>query len=110
MSRHSPIWIKLNLGSLPTKKLAAGKTPIKPSWSKATEENITTYTSELKNKLEALQIPASLTCSDPHCSDPHHSEERDSFMLDILLSIVETTHSSVPLTGGRRAKNSKAGA
>ena len=109
MSRHSPIWIELNLGTLPTKKLVAAKTPVKPSWPKATIEDIKSYTSRLGGKLEALHSPGSLVCSEPHCADVTHSEERDSYMLDILLSIVETTHTSLPLSGGRRVNNGKAG-
>ena len=39
LSRHSPIFVKLNLGSLPIKSSLSQKTPIKPSWSKALSEN-----------------------------------------------------------------------
>ena len=102
MSRHSPIWLKLNLGSLPKKQKASGRTPIKPSWPKATPEDIEAYSKTLKQKLEVLSSPQAMKCTDRHCSDPAHSKDRDTFMLDILLSMVETSHTSIPLCGGRR--------
>ena len=58
-----------------------------------------------------MAITASLGCSDPLCSDPTHSTERDDHVLDILCSIVESSHTKLPLAGGRRAApaNSKSG-
>ena len=40
MSRHSPILLQLNLGSLPQRKKKVVKVPKKPAWSKASVENI----------------------------------------------------------------------
>ena len=34
------------------------------------------------------------------CTDPNHSQERDSLTLDILVAMVEASHSSLPVTGG----------
>ena len=42
LSRHSPIWVRLNLGSLQVRKI-----PRKPSWPKASEEDAQEYTSTL---------------------------------------------------------------
>ena len=39
LSRHSPIWVKLNLGSLPLRKQLASPVPRKPSWPKASSED-----------------------------------------------------------------------
>ena len=102
MSRHSPIWLKLDLGSLPKKLRVSSRTPIKPSWPKATVEDIKEYSNSLKLKLETLSSPHALLCNDPHCADLIHSQQRDTYMLDILLAIVETSHITLPLTGGRR--------
>ena len=44
-----------------------------------------------------------LDCSDPQCCDSKHSSDRDNYVLDILCSIVESTHTTLPLAGGRRA-------
>ena len=50
-----------------------------------------------------MKIPDTLSCVDPQCGDPAHSQERDKVMLDILCSVVESSHTVVPLAGGRRA-------
>ena len=49
----------------------------------------------------------SLNCADPHCKDPGHSSERDNYVLDILCSVVESSHTVIPI--GRRRKPGKAG-
>ena len=102
LSRHSPIWVKLNLGSLPLRKQLASPVPRKPSWPKASPEDAEKYTSELQTKLDKLPIPQSLTCSNPKCTEQQHSHDRDSFTLDILMSLVETTYTTIPMCGGRR--------
>ena len=40
-----------------------------------------------------------LHCCDPLFSDEKHSEARDKAMLDILLAVVETSYTTLPLTG-----------
>ena len=57
LSRHSPIWVKLNLGSLPLRKEPTGHIPRKPSWPKATMEDTDRYTAALETKLDLLQVP-----------------------------------------------------
>ena len=102
MSRHSPIWVNLNLGNLPVKSNVGYKIPIKPSWAKALIEDKLNYSNNLKNRLESLSIPEVLLCSEPHCGELCHSEQRDSFMLDILLAMVETSYTTLPQSGGMK--------
>ena len=80
----------------------SGRTPIKPSWPKASLDNMEDYSASLKHILEALSLQQTLSCNDQHCSDPAHSQQRDSNMLDILLAIVETSHTTLPLSGGTK--------
>ena len=47
-------------------------------------------------------IADSLNCQDPHCQDPQHRTERDSYVLDILSAIIETSHEMAPLSGERK--------
>ena len=101
LSVHSPIWVKLKVGALPIKKKAISKSQKKPSWSKASQEQVDGYTAALQQSLSVVTVPNSLMCQDVHCKDKKHSEERDSMMLDILCSIVETSYVSLPLQGGR---------
>ena len=101
LSGHSPIWVTLRLGSLPVKAGSASWTPRKPSWSKASQENISHYRSDLENKLVAIKLPLfELSCEKPNCQDKSHSEHRDSFVLDILLAMVESSYTQLPLPGG----------
>jgi hypothetical protein len=40
-----------------------------------------------------------LHCQDPLCEDRSHTEDRDVVVLDILLAVVETSYTCLPLTG-----------
>ena len=51
----------------------------------------------------SLDLPGSLHCSDVHCSNPFHQQECDTFVLDILESIVKSTYSVLPTFGGHWA-------
>ena len=84
LSFHSPIWIKLRVGALSLKKRISARSQKKPSWTNASEDHVDAYTESLQARLEAVQIPQSLQCSDVHCQDKTHSEQRDSMVLDIL--------------------------
>ena len=90
MSRHSPILLKLRVGDIPMKKKAMNTVTRKPAWHKATPDTIAEYKLDLQNKLEDRSLPESLSCVDPHCGDPSHTSDRDSLMLDILCSVVES--------------------
>ena len=93
--------MRLRLGVLPVKNKKSTWVPRKPSWTKACPEQVTKYTRDLESKLCNLSVPLmALSCEDPHCTDRGHSEQRDSLMLDILLSLVECTYTSLPLSGG----------
>ena len=101
LSGHCPIWVRLKLGKLPVKKSHSTWIPRKPAWSKANQEQISHYTSILEERLVGLSVPLlALSCQDPHCSAAEHSAQRDSFMLDILIALVECTYTTLPLTGG----------
>ena len=47
-----------------------------------------------------LEVPGSLQCSDPNCQDKDHTEERDNFLLDMMSCVIETTHETIPMSGG----------
>ena len=102
LSRHSPILLTLRLGELPRREVAAQPPPRRmPAWDSATLEEKMAYREQLHRRLQAVQCPLSmLHCRDPLCRDGSHSEDRDSAVLDILLALVETAYTSLPLTGG----------
>ena len=105
LSRHSPIWVRLNLGSLPLRKNLKCEVPRKPSWPKASSENLEDYTSKLQSKLQKLEISKSLFCTNPNCTEQEHTQVRDSFTLDILMALIETTYTTLPMCGGRRVSD-----
>ena len=108
LSRHSPVMVRLNLGSLPVKtERKQNAKPRKPDWYKATSEDITEYTELLDNKVTNLMYPESMFCSDVQCKDQQHRQDRDNHVLDILTSMVESSHSAIPLTKKVRSKESK---
>ena len=101
LSRHCPIWVKLRLGELPLRVEAKKWIPKKPCWSKATEDDISSYTSDLQTRLLSLKLPDSVWCADPHCEDPAHTGDRDATVLDILDAVVKSTYETLPIYGGR---------
>ena len=92
--------IKLNVGSIPAIVKGTEYIPRRPAWYKASEMDTDQYTSSLHSKIANLKVPDSLSCDNPHCQDHQHSADRDSYVLDVLTSIVETSHQTIPMTGG----------
>ena len=71
-----------------------------PAWESATKDEKQNYTAKLHDRLQSVKCPGSmLHCRDSKCSDSVHSKDRDKAMLDILLGIVETSYTTLPLTG-----------
>ena len=106
-SRHSPIMLQLKVGDIPMREEVTVTPPRRPAWAKASRENKDNYTTVLHNKLSNLVTPDSLNCQDPHCQDPQHRTERDSYVLDIMSAIIESSHETVygvpvPLSGGKK--------
>ena len=107
-SRHSPILLRLRLGGLKVKEGKEGKgaAPRRPAWSRAKEAELHLYTRTLEQRLVALQVPPCLSsdphlrCTNPHCDDSQHSKAGDSFLLDIVTTMVETSHQTIPMSGG----------
>ena len=103
-SRHSPIMVKLNLGSIPLKQQTTTRTSKRPAWYKASQEDIMSYTEELDCRIEDISVHKSVHCLDTSCTDKSHSSERDSLVLDVLFNIIEVSHAHIPMVGGRSIK------
>ena len=107
LSRHSPIILKLKLSDvkLKTESFHQKPRPV-PAWNKAKESEIREYELNLRNKLSNLDCPVSLhTCSNSECSEVMHNKDCDSFILDNLFAMIESSYCSIPLTGQRCAKS-----
>ena len=88
LSRHCPIYVKLNLGSLPLRQSIRQWVPKRPCWSKATQADIDSYTAALQSSLLEVSMPDSVWCADPHCNNHMHSQERDILVLELLDTMV----------------------
>ena len=104
LSRHSPIMISINVGDLPARKQNVKAKSKQPAWYKVNRENKDEYTSALHDRLSLLTLPDSLECSDPLCTNVNHSHERDSFVLDVMSSVIEVSHQTIPMSGGGKPK------
>ena len=100
LSRHSPIMMKVKLSQVvkSRNKQPDIPRPRKPAWFKATQEDKNSYNEVLYTQLRELDIPDSLGCTDVSCKCLVHSQDRDRLMIDILCTIVETSHRCIPLT------------
>ena len=107
LSRHSPIMIKLDLGKLTMKKRTEVVSRKKPAWYKAGEKEREDFKAGLNMKLQSLESPECLKCSDPHCKNKSHSEERDGHMLDIMGALIECSHEFIPMGGGKGDKEQR---
>ena len=94
--------IKLRMEDLPGLKKKPCQSSRRPAWYKAEQEDRDKYTIDLQAKLSQLTVPASLQCSDVHCSDPVHSEQRDGFVIDMMSSVIESSHANIPMSGGKK--------
>ena len=101
LSRHSPIFVTLNLSNIQSQTSSCQPPPQRnPAWDKASSEELDNYTTTLHTKLQGIKVPDSIkNCKDSFCKIECHTEDCDSLVLDILLSIVETSYTTLPLTG-----------
>ena len=103
-SRHSPIMLKLNVGSI-SKQAKREKTKSRrPAWYKADQVDRDNYTMDLQDRLGSIVTPQSLNCCNSLCQEEAHSQERDSHVLDILIAVIECSHTCIPISGGRKCK------
>ena len=101
LSRHSPIMMKLKLPAITARApQPPALRPRRPAWYKATEEQKSGYTAVLNERLEDITFPTlSMECKDVHCKCDIHTKDRDKLVIDILCSVIETSYTSIPLTG-----------
>ena len=59
----------------------------------------------LRDKLAVVDMPGELDCQDPHCTDAEHLQTRDSFLLDVLIAMIEACHEAIPMGGERKEEN-----
>ena len=106
LSRHSPIMLKLDMGAIRAKpNRRVEPKPRRPDWYKATQDHIAEYTEILDDKLNEIMFPESIFCTDTSCTDQQHQQDRDSHVLSVLTSMVESSYTAIPLTKRARARD-----
>ena len=100
-SRHSPIRLRIMVGALPLRQDKDEVRQKSPGWYKANETQISNYKADLQDQLEAISVPECLTCSDSQCGDESHTVLRDDFVMDTLCAVIESSHATIPMVGGR---------
>ena len=102
LSGHQPIYMTLNLDNTPkpeTLTNSSSSSP-KPAWFKASENNISSYVTDLHEKINSIHPPEDLLlCRDTHCSDASHIDQCDQYCLDILDAISDCVKDNIPVTG-----------
>ena len=59
----------------------------------------------LHSRLSNLKVPENiLKCCDVNCEIESHNEACDAFLLDILFSVIESSHLAIPFTGQNKGK------
>ena len=103
LSRHSPCLLKVSLGELPArpKVRQEGKKVRRPAWYKADEAMKEAFKLDCEARLHQLVEPRCLQCRYVSCKEASHSEERDGFLLDVMGSVIEASHATIPMTGGK---------
>ena len=77
MSRHSPIILKVKVQALPERKKVNQTSIRRPAWYKSCEQDREQFKLQVEEKLSYLNVPHSLSCTNPSCKEQEHSSERD---------------------------------
>jgi hypothetical protein len=93
--------VRLNMGALPRKVKTVPERRRRPAWYKASEEQQALYSENLQRRIQTVPVPDCLWCQDLQCRDPAHSEERDGFVLNLMGAVIESSHATLPMVGGR---------
>ena len=97
LSGHDIIWLSLSLEMTVKESKTSTSNYSRPCWDKATEWNKENFRINLSTRLESITIPDGICCNDICCKDPSHKEQIDTFTLDILTALVETSYTCIPM-------------
>ena len=100
-SWHAPIMLMLKMGELPAKMQCEAAIFRQPAWYKVTTADCEAFKNDLNMKIEAVAVPNCLQCQNVKCKDESHSVDRDGFMLDLLSSVIDSSHATIPIVGGQ---------
>ena len=94
----------MKVETLPARKRVLQNSMRRPAWYKSCQEEREQFKLQVDEKLSLIYVPHSLTCTNPICKEPDHSRERDGVLLDMMGSIIEASHATLPMSGGSKTK------
>ena len=105
-SGHSPILLKLRVDDIPRRPQGEGDVclPRRLAWHKAESDQLKKYSEELTRRLESLEMPESMKCTDVKCKEARCSEERDSFVTDVVAAWIEASYLTIPMSPNPASK------
>ena len=107
VSGHSPIYLKLNIGSLPCNTEQARSFSSKQNWQKATHEDKINFKAAVSESLSNVQIPAAIIdCNDVNCTDPVHRVNIDGYTVDIIKCLESSAETFIPYTRPKQGRKS----
>ena len=92
-SDHLPMVVIFDIdinASLPT-QVSTDDVITSFNWSKATVDDISSYSRTADVELRSINVPGGLMCRDMHCHDVHHLESIDLFYSDICNALAHSS-------------------
>ena len=75
------------------------------NWSKATVDDISSYSRTADIELRSINVPGGLMCRDMHCHDVHHLESIDVFYSDICNALAHSSAQCIDVCRTGSAKD-----
>ena len=72
------------------------------NWSKATVDDISSYSCTADVELRSINVPGGLMCRDMHCHDVHHLESIDLFYSDICNALAHSFRKHVSVSHNKK--------
>ena len=99
VSGHSPIYLKLNIGSLPCNTEQARDFSPKQNWQKAADEDKLNFKAAVSESLSNVKIPAAIIdCHNVNCADPVHRVNIDRYTVDNIKCLESSAETFIPYT------------
>lgn len=100
LSDHEPIYLRFNTDHVIMDDIQQPKSNnnSRPSWRKASQQDITNYRDELQLHLSRLTLSDGIICNNPNCVDVNHHKDIDIFSLDLLEAIDASVKAKIPST------------
>ena len=108
LSNHAPIYLTIETPEIICENSDTNSkesTQFIPSWSKASENQLTDFKNDLNENLSNIKIGNGLLCKDVHCLSSQHRTQIDKFTFDILNCLEQATTANIPPVNVPHQKN-----